>query len=196
MPALPIQSTFNPDPENTISVIISDLLTGLELNSGSVNIPDIVFHSDYREICSQNVCRCYGTSWACPPGVGTQEECIARLRSYEKMILFSRAYQLEDSFDIEGIQESGSDFRERVELFAQKVNPHLPHYLMMANGGCHKCNPCTYPDAPCRFPDQVFHSMSSYMFTVSAVAKQAGLIYNNGPDTVTFFGAILFHESK
>jgi len=179
---------------NTMAARIFKQLADLDLNAGSVHIPDIIFHTDYRDICSQNVCRCYGTTWACPPGVGTEEECIARLQSYDNMILFSRVYQLEDSFDIEGIQEGGADFRERVERFAQAINEYLPQYLMMANGGCHKCSPCTYPDAPCRFPDQIFHSMSSYMFTVSAVAKMAGLTYNNGPDTVTFFGAILFNQ--
>ncbi|MBR2949588.1 MAG: DUF2284 domain-containing protein [Lachnospiraceae bacterium] len=174
---------------------IQKLVSNLDLLSGYVEISDINFHSDYREICRQNTCRCYGTTWACPPGVGTEEECIARLRSYDRMLLFSKVYTLEDSFDIEGIEEGGADFRCRVEQLADSVSSLLPKYLMMANGGCHKCSPCTYPDAPCRFPDQIFHSMSSYMFTVSAAAKLAGLTYNNGPNTVTFFGAILFHEN-
>ena len=175
-----------------LSDTIQKLVTDLDLLSGFIKISDLNFHSDYREICRQNSCRCYSTTWACPPGVGTEEECIARLRSYDKMLLFSRVYTLEDSFDLEGIEEGGADFRSRVEQLAASVNSLLPKYLMMANGGCHKCSPCTYPDAPCRFPDQIFHSMSSYMFTVSAAAKLAGLTYNNGPNTVTFFGAILF----
>lgn len=181
--------------QKDISPIIQGLVTDLGLSSGFVEISDLTFHSDYREICRQNVCRCYGTTWACPPGVGTEEECIARLRSYDKMLLFSKVYELEDSFDIEGMHESGADFRDCVERLSETVNQYLPRYLMLANGGCHKCDPCTYPDAPCRFPDQVFHSMSSYLFTVSAVAKLAGLTYNNGPNTVTYFGAILFHET-
>ena len=194
MQTLPTPASVS-ENESRTDTIICKLLTDLELNSGFVNISDITFHSDYREICRQNVCRCYGTSWACPPGVGTEEECIARFRSYDKMILFSKVYELEDSFDIEGMQESGADFQERVKRFASAVNEYLPQYLMMANGGCHRCEHCTFPDAPCRFPDQVFHSMSSYMFTVSAAAKMAGLTYNNGPGTVTYFGAILFHQN-
>lgn len=77
-------------PEKDMAAVIRQIVTDLDLNSGYVNIADITFHSDYREICSQNVCRCYGTTWACPPGVGTEEECIARLRSYDKMLLFSK----------------------------------------------------------------------------------------------------------
>ena len=180
--------------EKNLSAIVQKLAEDTGFLSGFVEISDITFHSDYREICRQNVCRCYGTTWACPPGVGTEEECIARLKSYDKMLLFSKVYELEDSFDIEGMHEGGADFRDRVERFSQAANEYLPRYLIMANGGCRKCERCTYPDAPCRFPDQVFHSLSSYMFTVSAVAKQAGLVYNNGPNTVTYFGAILFHQ--
>ena len=182
-------------PSPSLSEKIQELVSALELESGFADISRIHFHSEYREICRQNTCRSYGTSWACPPGVGTEEECIARFRSYDRMLLFSKAYQLEDSFDMEGISEGGADFRKRVEQLAEQVNPILPRYLMLANGGCRRCQTCTYPDAPCRFPEQVFHSMSGYMFTVSAVAGLAGLKYNNGPDTVTFFGAILFHDT-
>ena len=189
-----LTGTAQVQPEN-IAAVIQQLISDLDLQSGFVDIPSVNFHSDYREICRQNTCRSYGTSWACPPGVGTEEECIARFRSYDRMILFSRAYQLEDSFDFEGIAEGGADFRSRVEQLAQQADKYLPRYLMMANGGCRRCEKCTYPDSPCRFPDQVFHSMSGYMFTVSAVANLAGLKYNNGPDTVTFFGAILFHDT-
>ena len=183
--------------QNTSSLCdtIRNLTENLDLRSGYLNISDLHFHTEYREICRQNSCRSYGTSWACPPAVGTEQECMDRLKSYDKMLLFSKVYQLEDSFDIEGISEGGADFRRRVETLAQQAGQLLPHYLMMANGGCRRCESCTYPHSPCRFPDQVFHSMSSYMFTVSSAAKLAGLAYNNGPDTVTFFGAILFHEN-
>ena len=43
-----------------------------------------------RTICKQE-CERYGTTWACPPAVGTLEECAARIHSYKSGIFFSSA---------------------------------------------------------------------------------------------------------
>lgn len=89
-----------------------------------------------RELCRQNTCRQYGASWACPPAVGTLEECQARAQSYDAMLLFSRRYTLCDSFDFESMTAG----QAAVLLFAHKkggmekihtaffylLNPFLP----------------------------------------------------------------------
>ena len=41
-----------------------------------------------RIICRQE-CERYGTTWACPPAVGTLEECRERLNRYDTMLLFT-----------------------------------------------------------------------------------------------------------
>ena len=65
-------------------------------------------------------------------------------------------------------------------------------YLLLSNEGCKRCEKCTYPDAPCRFPDKLFHSLEGYGFIVSELAKMAGISYINGENTVTYFGAVMF----
>ena len=57
---------------------------------------------------------------------------------------------------------------------------------------CGRCASCTYPDAPCRFPEELYHSLEGYGFNVSELAGQAGIRYMNGPSTVTFLGAVLY----
>ncbi len=42
----------------------------------------ILFSEEVRALCRDNVCGRYGTSWACPPAVGTVEECRARCLAY------------------------------------------------------------------------------------------------------------------
>ena len=46
-------------------------------------------------------------------------------------------------------------------------------------------------DAPCRYPESMFHSLEGYGFDVHLLAEAAGIKYNNGPNTVTYFGAVL-----
>ena len=60
--------------------------------------------------------------------------------------------------------------------------------------GCEKCKKCTYPDAPCRFPERLHHSLEGYGFNVSKLAAKAGLHYIGGPNTITYFGAVLYNE--
>ena len=49
---------------------------------------ELEFSERVRTVCRQE-CPRYGTSWACPPAVGTVEECRARCLSYPEGLLFS-----------------------------------------------------------------------------------------------------------
>lgn len=70
-----------------------------------INTKDLLFYPEIREICKGNTCRSYDTTWACPPAVGTIEECKKRVMQYEKMLLFSIKYDLEDFSDMEGMSK-------------------------------------------------------------------------------------------
>lgn len=159
---------------------------------GQVPPDQLTYEKEVRAICESNGCRGYGATWACPPAVGTLEECQNRVSQFQHMLLFSRVYPLEDSFDLEGMQEGMQDFRKLVDLFQQRISPLVPRFLLLGNEGCGRCTRCTYPDAPCRFPQLLHHSLEGYGFIVSELAKMAGMRYINGSDTVTYFGALLY----
>lgn len=162
---------------------------------GYVKVETLHFNQEIRTICEENTCRNYASSWACPPAVGTLDACRERVQQYDKMLLFSKAYQLEDAFDFEGMVSGLQDFKQVVDRFHQSLQTCLPAFLLLSNEGCKRCPVCTYPDAPCRFPQLLHHSLEGYGFIVSELAKEAGIRYHNGADTVTFFGALFFHSS-
>lgn len=160
---------------------------------GVVDTADMKFEQEVREMCAANVCRQYNKSWACPPAVGSVEECRERVQQYEKFLLFSVKYDLEDSFDYEGMMAGGAAFKKTCREIDGKLRPLLGKYLMLSNEGCGLCQECTYPDAPCRFPDRAHGSLEGYGIFVNQLAKQAGMKYINGANTVTYFGGIAFH---
>ena len=164
------------------------------LECGFVKVENLKYHPEVRTICEGNACRNYGTSWACPPAVGTIAECRARVAQYDTMMIFSRAYRLEDSFDFEGMISGLHDFKHLVDRFQLNLSNILSDYLLLSNEGCGRCSSCAYPDAPCRFPHLLHHSLEGYGFVVNELASQAGIHYNNGTNTVTYFGALLFKE--
>ena len=147
-----------------------------------------------RDICAENSCRQYGKTWACPPAVGTIEECRDRCLKYDTMLVFTGLYFLNGSFDFEGMKNGMHDFKGIADRVDEALAPYLDDYLVLSNESCDRCKTCTYPDAPCRFPEKLHHSIEGYGILVSDLAKQSGVKYNNGAGTVTFFGAVLFNK--
>ena len=163
---------------------------------GAVPRTSLVFHPEIRALCEGNACRSYHTSWACPPAVGTLDECRARVEQYASVMLISHCYTLEDSFDFEGMRRAMHAFKDDMDALRTALSPITDRFFLLSNEGCGRCAHCTYPDAPCRFPDLLCHSIEGYGFIVSELAAAAGMQYYGGADTVTYFGAVLFSESE
>lgn len=164
--------------------------TGVE-RWGFLDTEAIPFDPQVRALCEGNVCRSYGTTWACPPAVGTLDNCRARCLAYRRMMVFSTSYPLEDSFDLEGMHRGLRAFKSVCDQVAQAAGAILPDFLLLSNESCFRCAVCTYPDSPCRFPQKLFPSIEGYGILVSTLAQRAELPYVI-PGAVTYFGGLLF----
>ena len=142
-------------------------------------------------MCEINTCRQYGKTWVCPPAVGTVDECRARVQQYDTMLVFSVKYDLEDSFDYEGMTAGMLQFKKSCRLLDEALKLYMKEYFILSNEGCDLCSECTYPDAPCRHLERSHGSLEGYGIFVSELAKQAGIRYNNGVNTVTYFGGLV-----
>ena len=170
--------------------ISPEKLTAIGVSAwGIIPTEDIPFSPEVRKICEGNACHGYGKSWACPPGVGSFEECRSQCLTYSHALVFSGVYQLEDSFDFEGMARGHREFK----TLCDQLGEELPRpFLLLSNEGCIRCKSCTYPDAPCRFPDKLYPSLEGYGILVTELAKRAGLNYNGGKSTVSYFGMLCY----
>lgn len=162
---------------------------------GIIDTKDICFSTDVRKMCETNACQQYGKTWCCPPAVGSVEQCRERIGKYEKFILFSQKYHLEDSFDFEGMVNGLTQFKRTCRTLDEMLHPKIKDYFILSNEGCDLCKTCTYPNAPCRFPDKAHHSLEGYGLLVSDLAKSANMHYVNGANTVTYFGALICNSA-
>ncbi len=153
----------------------------------------IPFSPAVREACERNVCGMYGKRWTCPPGVGTPEELEKKIKAYPCAAVFTCKYDIEDSFDFEGMMEGRRDAKRVFAEVAEKMRDAGEVFLMLGNEGCDLCESCAYPE-PCRFPDRASPSVEACGVNVMQLAKQIGVRYNNGPNTVTYFCVVLFEE--
>ena len=160
---------------------------------GYIDPSEIVFREEIQDICRGNACRAYGKTWACPPAIGGIEECRSRVNNYKNALVFSCKYDLEDSYDYEGMVEAGEEFRRTCDKLWERLEGHKNGFLLLANGGCQRCETCTYPYSPCRMPEKLFPAFEGHGIVVAEVAKLAGINYINGKDTVTYLGMLLYN---
>ena len=147
---------------------------------------------EVREMCAVNTCGMYDKCWSCPPGCGSIEECEAKMRRYARGILVQTIGDIEDSLDWEGIMEVKEQHDKRYLEAAGRMKQELDDVLPLGDGSCHRCKECTYPDAPCRFPELASSSMEAFGLFVSDVCRKNGVDYNYGPGKMCYTGCFLF----
>jgi len=176
-----------------------DRLSELVLKAGAseaafIDGKDIVLSEEFRGICEKNSCGKYGTCYVCPPFVGEIRDLMEKIRSFRCGLMYRSVCVLEDSFDYDGMVKGARDhgnlsvrIQEGLRAFGDE------RFLHLSCGGCHLCETCAAQTSePCRFPDLALPSVESYGMDVYRTAKACGLKYNNGPNTVAYFGMILF----
>lgn len=155
-------------------------------------VEEIQFSDEVRHLCEVNQCGKYAKTWACPPGVGTVEQCKSACLKYSHVYIFSTLHPLEDSLDFEGMMEGKEEHEKVCTRIGDILKKEFPNCLMLTSEGCGNCQKCTYPDEPCRFPDKMHPSVESYGISVVNEAATAKINYINGANTVTYFGNIFF----
>jgi predicted metal-binding protein len=158
---------------------------------GDLNVDTIKVYTEVRDACAENKCHQYGKNWACPPGCGTLDECADRLHKYKKGLILQTTAVLEDALDFEGMQELGENHGKHAQAFAGKIKDLYPGAMMVGSGGCARCENCTYPDKPCRFPNEITSSMEALGMLVSEVCKDNNIPYYYGPGTLTYVACVL-----
>ena len=164
--------------------------------TGRVATEALSVRPEVRDMCAANRCHRYGHSWSCPPACDPIESYQEHIQKRRMGIVVQTVGHMEDSFDFETIEESGLLHDKRYRKFAEAVRnaglectDGLQPYFLGA-GSCCMCNPCTYPDAPCRFPDKMTVSLEAAGFVVTEVCIAAGIPYNHGQNTISFTGSV------
>ena len=181
-------------------------------NIGEIDLKKVEYHADLRDMCEMNTCGRYGKTWNCPPVIGSYEKLSSQCKSFSAGLLFSFVSEIEDSFDFEGMSEAGSELCRKLckvnigmqdiadtqnndskqKINNEQVDEKIVAYQLYGSGACFSCEKCTYPDEPCRYPEMCFIPIEAAGIYVTQLAKDSGLKYNNGVNTVTFFGMLLF----
>ena len=170
--------------------LIEQQLSALPLAQyGWIETAELEFSERIRRVCEQE-CPMYGKTWACPPAVGTVEECRTRCLSYPHALYLTT---LTEVSDIANLEETLAT-REAVTREALAIlKPHVKDVMALSTEACAICEHCAYPGAPCRHPELMFPCVESHGIIVTALAEKEGIDFYGG-NLVTWFSLLLFRE--
>ena len=155
----------------------------------------IELKQEVRDMCAANSCGQYGRRWSCPPGCGTLAECEETLRAFRGGILVQTCGGIEDGFDFEAMMEIEQAHKAHFSEMHQALLARGTEVLALGAGCCTHCPKCTYPDAPCRFPEKAVASMEAFGMVVTEVCRQSGLPYYYGADKMAYTSCFLIKDA-
>ena len=152
----------------------------------------IEFSDRIRYVC-EHECPMYGTSWACPPAVGTVAACRERILSYPGALVFTTLSEVDDIADLSAALATRAPHEAVTREALAILKPHVKDVMALSTEACAICEHCAYPGAPCRHPELMFPCVESHGIIVTALAEKEGIDFYGG-NLVTWFSLLLFRE--
>ena len=154
---------------------------------------ELEFSQRVRWIC-EHECPMYGKSWACPPGVGTVEECRAKCLSYNKALLISSLTEVADIADLEATLAIRRDHESLTDQVGDILRAHGLDPYVLSTESCALCPRCAILDGqPCRHPERMHPCVESQGINIIPTLEENGLEFQYGQNVVTWVSLLLFH---
>ena len=162
---------------------------------GYLKADQVEFFDRVRTVCRE-FCPQYGKSWACPPAVGTVEECQTRCREFTDFFVFSTMAEVEDLQNMEETLATRAGHegitRGIREVFREIYGP----CLVLSTESCGICETCAYPTEPCRHPEYMLPCVESHGIVVTDLAEKAQMTFFQDYNTVVWFSAVFYNSGE
>ena len=159
--------------------------------AGPLDVSTVRLLDEVRAMCAANRCGAYGRNWSCPPACGEIGDLRQIVAGYRVGLLVQTVGEVEDEFDGEGMMRFAADHGRHFNELHALLLDEWPGLLALGAGACTRCARCTFPDAPCRFPEKRVSSMEAFGILVTDVCLSNGLRYYYGPGTIAYTGCFL-----
>lgn len=153
---------------------------------------ELEFTDRVRWVC-EHECPMYGTTWACPPAVGTVEECRKKCMSYPECLMIASVTEVSD---ISNIDETLAT-RPAHEKLTNRVRDEMRELgvrpFILSTEACTICSRCAYLDGlPCRMPGAMHPCVESQGINVIPLLEKFGLEFQYGENVVTWVSLLFF----
>ena len=158
----------------------------------SIDPKALEFSDRIRWIC-EHECPMCGRTWACPPGVGSVEDCRTKCLSYENCLMIATIVEVADITDINETLATRPEHEAitnqvRDLMRAQNVEPYV-----LSTEACAICASCAYLEGkPCRYPDRMHPCVDSHGINVIPVLEENGIEFQFGANIVTWVSLLFY----
>ena len=158
----------------------------------SIDPRELEFSDRIRWIC-EHECPMCGRTWACPPAVGTVQQCREKVLSYENCLMIATIVEVYDITDINETLATRPEHEEitnqvRDLMRQQGVDPYV-----LSTEACAICERCAILDGqPCRYPERMHPCVESQGINVIPTLEGCGLEFQYGANVVTWISLLLF----
>jgi predicted metal-binding protein len=127
-----------------------------------------------------------------PPSIKSIESCIKECNSFNHVFLFTSVAEVPDCMDFTVCLEAKRDHERMTLEIRRRFGERFGEVLALSTG-CMICDECSYPDAPCRHPDERLSTIESHGILIMETASRLGVTFDCGNNTVTYFSLIFFN---
>ena len=152
------------------------------------------FSQRIRWIC-ENECPMYGKTWACPPGVGSVEECQKKCLSYKKCLVIGTVTDAALSSDMEGALATRPEHEALTNEIGQMFRQQGVEPYILSTEACSVCERCAIADGlPCRKPERMHPCLESHGINIIPTLEENGLEFQYGDQMITWYSLLFFNE--
>ena len=145
-----------------------------------------------RYIC-QTECPMYGKSWACPPAVGSVEDCKAKCFAFDSCLMIATITEVADITDIDETLATRPDHEAITNQVRDIMRQLGTDPYILSTEACSICERCAYLDGqPCRFPEKMHPCVESHGINVVPVMEENGLNFQFGANVVTWISLMFY----
>lgn len=161
---------------------------------GFLETDRLIFSERVRYIC-RTECDRYGKSWSCPPAVGSVKECRKRCMDYSHVLVFTTLAEVSDTAFLAETLATRKGHEEVTAGLCSYLESRGEDFLALSSESCDLCRECSWPEHPCKRPEQMHPCIESHGILVTDSARLCGIDFFYDNTTVTWFGMIFFHAA-
>ena len=146
-----------------------------------------------RKTCATNKCKCYNTSWTCPPNCGTEKFCINKISGCKDADVYIHTFKNIDFNNEEQLNEMMDSFRNECRNIMIECRKRGFDVFALADGPCKYCKRCAVLDGKtCYHPDMQVPSVSGYGLDMTAYMGSLGEEFTFSDNSVSLYGIFLY----
>ncbi len=150
------------------------------------------FSQRIRYIC-QAECPMYGKTWACPPGVGTVEQCQAKCLRYENCLMIGTIVETDDIANIDATLATRAEHEAITNQVRDAMRGLGADPYILSTEACAICERCSVLDGqPCRHPQTMHPCVESHGINLIPTLEANGLEFQYGDNMITWYSLLFF----